>query len=85
MNQGMVRFSDPHARIPGPDGPMPPIHILTVQGHPEFTGSIVKKIIKARSEKGVMDKDTAEDGSKRADDRNDGDDIARAIWEILVQ
>ena len=85
-NQGMVQFSDLDARIPEIDGPMPPIHILTLQGHPEFTTGIVKEIIKVRGKSGVMDKDTAENGLIRADDRNDGDGtIGRAIWEVLLQ
>lgn len=85
MNQGMVQFSDPDARIPIPNGSMPQIHILTLQGHPEFTAEIVKMIIGVRSQKGVMGKDTAEDGLKHADDRNDGINIARVVWKVLLQ
>jgi hypothetical protein len=84
-NQGMVRFSDPDQCIPVSGGSIPQIHILTVQGHPEFTGGIVKKVIKARSKSGVMDKDTAEDGLARADKRNDGVDIAKVIWDVLLR
>jgi GMP synthase-like glutamine amidotransferase len=84
-NQGMVRFSDPDAYIPMPGGSMPQVHILTVQGHPEFTAGIVQKIIRARSESGLMDKDTAEDGLGRANERNDGVNIAKVIWNVLLQ
>lgn len=85
-NQGMVQFSDLDARIPEVDGPIPPIHILTLQGHPEFTTGIVNEIIRVRGKSGVMDKDTVENGLIRADDRNDGDGtIGRAIWEVLLQ
>jgi hypothetical protein len=84
-NQGMVQFSDPDARIPEPDGPIPEIHILTLQGHPEFTTGIVKEIIRARRESGAMDKATAEHGWARADERNDGDRIGRVIWDVLLQ
>ncbi|KAN0126047.1 Class I glutamine amidotransferase-like protein [Russula decolorans] len=85
-NQGMVQFSDLDARFPEVDGSIPPIHILTLQGHPEFTTGIVKEIIRARGKNGTMDKDTVEDGLIRADDRNDGDGtIGRAIWEVLLQ
>jgi hypothetical protein len=84
-NQGMVQFSDLDARIPEVDGSIPPIHILTLQGHPEFTAGIVKEIIKVRGKSGAMDKDTAENGLIHADDRNDGDGtIGRAIWEVLL-
>jgi hypothetical protein len=81
----MVQFSDPDARIPEPDGPIPEIHILTLQGHPEFTTGIVKEIIRARRESGAMDKATAEHGWARADERNDGDRIGRVIWDVLLQ
>jgi hypothetical protein len=82
----MVQFSDLDARIPEVDGPIPPIHILTLQGHPEFTTGIVNEIIRVRGKSGVMDKDTVENGLIRADDRNDGDGtIGRAIWEVLLQ
>ena len=83
-NQGMVRFSDPDARVPGPDDPIPQIHILTLQGHPEFTTGIVREIIKVRSESGAMGKDVAESGWARANERNDGDRIGRVIWEALL-
>jgi hypothetical protein len=85
-NQGMVQFSDLDARIPEVDGSMPAIHILTLQGHPEFTTGIVNEIIRVRGKSGAMDKDTVESGLIRADDRNDGDGtIGRAIWEVLLQ
>jgi hypothetical protein len=84
-NQGMVRFSDSDARLPGPDDPIPQIHILTVQGHPEFTTGIVNNIITVRREGGAMDKDTAEDGWARAGERNDGDSIGRVIWDVLLR
>jgi len=85
VNQGMVQFSDPDARIPIPSGSMPRIHILTLQGHPEFTAEIMKMIIGVRSQKGVLDKEIAEDGLKHTDDRNDGVSIARVIWNVLLQ
>ncbi|KAI9456748.1 class I glutamine amidotransferase-like protein [Russula earlei] len=84
-NQGMVRFSDPGACLPVPDGSMPKIHILTLQGHPEFTAEIVKEVIRARSERGIIDKDTAEDGLIRADERNDGVIVGRVIWQVILQ
>ncbi|KAH9991945.1 class I glutamine amidotransferase-like protein [Russula compacta] len=84
-NQGMVQFADPQALTPVSDGSIPQIHILTLQGHPEFTTGIVKEMIRARSESGVMDKATAEDGWIRANERNDGSSIARVIWKVLLQ
>ena len=84
-NQGMVQFSDPDARVPESDDPIPQIHILTLQGHPEFTAGFVKEVIRMQMERGAMGKDTAEDGWARADERNDGFRIGRVIWEVLLQ
>jgi hypothetical protein len=81
----MVQFADPDILPCVSDVPIPQIHILTLQGHPEFTAAIVKEIIRARSQSGVMDKDTAEDAWGRADGRNDGGFIGRVIWEVLLQ
>ena len=43
-NQGMVRFAY-KAPEPGPNEALPPIHIFTVQGHPEFTKEIVHELV----------------------------------------
>ena len=84
-NQGMVLFSDSDTPLPTPDAPIPPIHILTLQGHPEFTAHIVKEIVKVRSESGVMDKKTAENARLCADLHNDGvGPIGHAIWRVLL-
>ncbi|KAI0266443.1 class I glutamine amidotransferase-like protein [Gloeopeniophorella convolvens] len=83
-NQGMVRFSDPTAPPPASNAALPSIHILTLQGHPEFSAGIVKQVVKARGESGAMDKATAENARIRADWRNDGVDVmGRAIWQAL--
>jgi hypothetical protein len=85
MNQGMVKFYDSGAPTPEPDRSTSQIHVLTVQGHPEFTTGIVKEIIKVRRAGGAMDRDTAESGLVRADERNDGHSIGGVIWEVLLQ
>ena len=84
-NQGMVKFYDSDAGTPEPDDLISQIHILTVQGHPEFTTGIMREVLRARKESGVIDKDTAESGLARADVRNDGESIARVIWEVILQ
>ncbi|KAH9173859.1 class I glutamine amidotransferase-like protein [Lactarius sanguifluus] len=84
-NQGMVLFSDPGAPLPTLDAPIPQIHVLTLQGHPEFTAEIVKEVVKARSESGAMDRETAENAWPRADWHNDGVSlIGKAIWRVLL-
>jgi len=80
----MVLFSDPDAH-PTKDAPIPQIHILTLQGHPEFTAEIVKEVVRARSDSGAMDKETAESAWLRADRHNDGVGlIGEAIWQALL-
>jgi GMP synthase-like glutamine amidotransferase len=82
-NQGMVRFAY-KAPAPAPNEPLPPVHVLTVQGHPEFTREIVRAIVDARAAAGVIDARTAAQARKRADWRNDGPTvIGRAIWDVL--
>ncbi|KAI9457654.1 class I glutamine amidotransferase-like protein [Lactarius psammicola] len=84
-NQGMVLFSDPDSPLPTVDAPIPQIHVITLQGHPEFTAEIVKEVVKARSESGAMDKETAENAWPRADWHNDGVGlIGKAIWRVLL-
>lgn len=80
-NQGMVKF------IPDASGELAnlsDIQILTVQGHPEFTASIVSKVVGIRADKGIFTPEFARDAIKRNILRNDGVEvIARAVWEIL--
>jgi GMP synthase-like glutamine amidotransferase len=78
--QGLVR---PYTTASGPITPSQ-VHILSVQGHPEFTASIVNPIIDARSASGAMAPTTVEDGRKRAVRPHDGCGlIGRAIWRVL--
>ena len=80
FNQGMVRFysSPPHTitsptpSTPKPEKQLADIHILTVQGHPEFTELISSAIIAARLKTGVIDAETAEEAETRKGWRNDG-------------
>jgi GMP synthase-like glutamine amidotransferase len=79
-NQGMV------LRYPGssPSAGLQGIHVLTIQGHPEFHESIVSKIIDARALSGVMSPAVVVDGRERAVRQHDGVEIAgRAMWGVL--
>jgi hypothetical protein len=81
MNQGMVIFTQP-AMSPSPS--LDNVHVLTVQGHPEFTKSISSILIDVRQRKGLIDDKTAEDGRRRADWRNDGVAVfGKAFWKVM--
>ncbi|TFY80860.1 hypothetical protein EWM64_g3151 [Hericium alpestre] len=81
--QAMVRFAGPPSP-PSADEPLPPIQILTVQGHPEFTKEIVDKLVDVRSASGLFDQAMAEDAKRRGSWRNDGVPVVgKAIWEVL--
>ncbi|KAL4063669.1 class I glutamine amidotransferase-like protein [Scleroderma citrinum] len=97
-NQGFVVFDLPLTRSaesiePGPSPvPLPSIHILTTQGHPEFTPAIMHAIMDARCH--LFGESLTADGRKRADgipgkERVDGRPcdgvgvIGRTIWGVL--
>jgi GMP synthase-like glutamine amidotransferase len=80
-NQGMVRYT-PDAS--GKLAKLSDIQILTLQGHPEFTKSILSKVIGIRAGRGIFTPEFAQDAIKRNELRNDGVEvIARTIWRIL--
>jgi GMP synthase-like glutamine amidotransferase len=82
MNQGMVRFRNPTSSSPSPS--LDNVHVLTVQGHPEFTKSISSIVIDVREKAGIIDKDTAEDSRRRADWRNDGVSVfGSTFWKVM--
>lgn len=60
-------------------------HILTVQGHPEFTGSIVDKIVDVRAERGIIGAERAAKAREDAYKRHDGLGIVgQAIWKVML-
>jgi len=80
-NQGMVRF---YEDSDGGNAKPENVHVLTVQGHPEFTQRISEKIVDARASTGVLSKEVAEDARRRAAWRNDGVSIfGNVIWKVL--
>ncbi|KAI5826439.1 class I glutamine amidotransferase-like protein [Schizophyllum commune Tattone D] len=79
-NQGMVQFYEGEGAATDPRR----IHILTVQGHPEFTAEIVDKMVDARAASGVIPADTAKDYARRRAWTNDGVTVVgRVIWASL--
>lgn len=61
------------------------VHVITVQGHPEFTSSISDLVISARASTGVLPTELADDGHRRNKElTNDGVDvIGQLFWKIL--
>lgn len=79
-NQGMIKVYSDSKPISNPSN----IHILTVQGHPEFTSDIVNSIIDVRERNGAMSADVVKDGRERAVKSHEGiGKIGRAIWRVL--
>ena len=60
------------------------VHAFCVQGHPEFTGYMIREIVKARGKTGAMSPETVQDALERADKPHDGDTkIGEVIWKVL--
>jgi GMP synthase-like glutamine amidotransferase len=64
--------------------------ILTIQGHPEFTPSIVSHVIDTRVDSGVFDPRVAEEAKRRmgGKDGSGGEGLGRvgwAIWRVMLQ
>lgn len=83
-NHGMIRFSQSES-----SGDAPPlnfrltdIHILSSQGHPEFTESIMRMFLNARRE--FLGTEVVDDGQSRAGNQNDGIAVVgKAMWGIM--
>ncbi|KAG8815943.1 hypothetical protein FRC17_000528 [Serendipita sp. 399] len=60
-------------------------HILTIQGHPEFTAGIVERIVNVREERGILSEARAAQAREDGQKRHDGTGVvARAIWRVLL-
>lgn len=98
LNQGMVVFDTASAPSPADlaaDAPrvsLTSIHVLTVQGHPEFTEPIVSKVLDARV--GILGETLVKEARLRAGGipgRHHPDGLAcdgvgrigKAIWGVL--
>ncbi|PBP17399.1 putative glutamine amidotransferase class-I [Diplocarpon rosae] len=58
---------------------------ISVQGHPEFTGDIMREILKARHAQGIFDEELYKDGSDRVDRHQDGVVVAQAFLKFLLE
>lgn len=97
-NQGFVKYQSPSLDSKSSQS-LQRIHIITLQGHPEFTEPIVTGIVRLRSEvigadnvknyfgvKGDLDSEEPSDkeGTGRRWWKTDGVDvIGRVFWKIL--
>lgn len=98
--QGLVRFRSssltdsaitsidpPASDIPPVERTLKDVHILTLQGHPEFTAPIVKKIIDAREEAGILKGDVVKVAREKEEQgwRNDGVGVVgKAVWGVVL-
>ncbi|KAG9237811.1 class I glutamine amidotransferase-like protein [Amylocarpus encephaloides] len=62
-----------------------PRRLITVQGHPEFTGDIMKDILVARHKQGLFDDALFEDALGRFDEDHDGVVTATAFLKFLLE
>ncbi|KAG1765543.1 hypothetical protein EDD22DRAFT_880416 [Suillus occidentalis] len=83
-NHGMVLFSQSESSkdISHSNFRLTDIHILTSQGHPEFTESITRILLSWRRE--LLGPELVHDGESRAGNQNDGIAvIGKAIWGVM--
>ncbi|CAG8977966.1 hypothetical protein HYALB_00001847 [Hymenoscyphus albidus] len=59
--------------------------LLTVQGHPEFNGDIMKEIMTLRHAQGIFDDAILEDALARADKYHDGVVVAKAFLKFIME
>ena len=79
-NHGFIRYHPSSSRKSLSD-----VQVFCVQGHPEFTESIVEKIVNLRESTGVIPKPIADQARTRAKWRNDGVSvIGNVVWQILL-
>jgi GMP synthase-like glutamine amidotransferase len=59
-------------------------HIITVQGHPEFTEDIVTEILRARHAMGIFNDEDFEKYMDKAGKPHDGVVVSKAFIEFLL-
>ena len=80
-NQGMVKF---YATAQPKENKLEDVHILTVQGHPEYNEPIISDIVALRLQSGVISAEAAADAERRRYWKQDGIEVlGRTIWGVL--
>ncbi|KAF9351485.1 hypothetical protein BGX26_010517 [Mortierella sp. AD094] len=59
--------------------------IVTLQGHPEFTGAIMREFIKFRTANGTFNKELSESSMKLVDNPLDSDKVAARLLQFTVE
>jgi GMP synthase-like glutamine amidotransferase len=61
-----------------------PLHLITVQGHPEFTDEIVSEILGSRLRMGIFTEDEYQEAMSRVRDHHDGIAVGAAFLRFLI-
>ena len=59
-------------------------HVITVQGHPEFTKDIMTELLEARHAVGVFDDGMFKDGMERVAKTHDGLVVGKAFVQFVM-
>ncbi|EGP84723.1 uncharacterized protein MYCGRDRAFT_75463 [Zymoseptoria tritici IPO323] len=59
--------------------------LVTVQGHPEFTGDIVEELLQSRHKQGIFDDKMFEEGMERVRRPHDGVKVGAAFLRFLLE
>lgn len=62
-----------------------PGKFLTVQGHPEYTASMVSDIVNMRAQLGVFSKEVSQDALDRVNNEHDGVEIGVVFLNFLLE
>lgn len=90
MHRDFVPFDPPQAEILGRtaccsvQGMYIRNRLISLQGHPEFTGAIVKELLERRHGT-LLDDETYGDGIRRADYPHDGVAAAATFMRFLLE
>ena len=80
-NQGMVKYTPDES---GKLAKLSDIQILTVQGHPEFTNTILAMLVEVRAQKGILTPECAKDAISRNQLKHESHEVVgSAIWKTL--
>jgi GMP synthase-like glutamine amidotransferase len=56
---------------------------LALQGHPEYVGEVVKRMVQTRHSQGIFNDELAQSALSRVDSQNDGPILAKAIVRFI--